>query len=106
MSSPRGAPRDACVAGTPLRVPMTPGSGIWAPAFAGATLLLTELHRSSIVNRIGVVLGIHHGFDHRRSFCRERRRDSGFERIGTASCTRGHAEIMRRRLAIILRLQF
>src|SRR6266508_6623371 len=105
MSSPRGAPRDACVAGTPKRGPMTPGSGIWAPLSRGATLL-TELHRSSIVNRIDVVLGIHHGFDHRRSFCRERCRDRDFERIGTMNCARGYAEIMRRRLAIILRLQF
>src|SRR6266508_1375256 len=105
MSSPRGAPRDTCVAGTPLRGPMTTGSGIWAPAFAGATLL-TEFHRSSIVHRIHVVLGIDAGFDHRRSLCRERGRDRRFERIGAMSCARGHAEIMRRRLAIILRLQF
>src|SRR5262249_36570169 len=40
LSSPRGAPRDAGVAGTPLRgpiVPRTRASGIWVPAFAGTT---------------------------------------------------------------------
>src|SRR5215831_19406056 len=37
LSSPRGAPRDARVAGTPLRGPITTASGIWVPAFAGTT---------------------------------------------------------------------
>src|SRR5262245_6776723 len=38
--SPRGAPRDTRVAGTPLRGPIvrhTLASGIWVPAYAGTT---------------------------------------------------------------------
>src|SRR5262245_1357687 len=34
-SSPRGAPRDARVAGTPLRGPRVKGRGPWIPAVAG-----------------------------------------------------------------------
>ena len=34
LSSPRGAPRDACVAGTPLRGPMITGRCSWVPALA------------------------------------------------------------------------
>jgi hypothetical protein len=34
-SSPRGAPRDARVAGTPLRGPRAAHRGIWIPACAG-----------------------------------------------------------------------
>jgi hypothetical protein len=45
-----GAPRDSksaftrvhdalCVAGTPLRGPITAASGIWVPAFAGTTAI-------------------------------------------------------------------
>ena len=37
LSSPRGAPRDARVAGTPLRGPITTASGIWVSAFAETT---------------------------------------------------------------------
>src|SRR5262245_20839658 len=34
-SSPRGAPRDARVAGTPLRGPRAADRGVWIPACAG-----------------------------------------------------------------------
>src|SRR5215813_8549835 len=34
-SSPRGAPRDARVAGTPLRGPRAANRGVWIPACAG-----------------------------------------------------------------------
>src|SRR5262249_13777903 len=37
VSSPRGAPRDASVAGTPLRGPITTDSGIWVPTCVGTT---------------------------------------------------------------------
>src|SRR4029077_11941056 len=36
-SSPRGAPRDACVAGTPLRGPIFQRPAVWVPAVAGTT---------------------------------------------------------------------
>ena len=36
-SSPRGAPRDTCVAGTPLRGPIFQRRWLWVPAFAGTT---------------------------------------------------------------------
>src|SRR6266545_2727204 len=41
MSSPRGVPRDARVAGIPLRGPITTSSGIWVPACAGTTTTTT-----------------------------------------------------------------
>ena len=58
-----------------------------------------------IVDRVDVVLGIDHGLDHRRSVCRQRRRDRGLERVGTVGGARGYAEIMRRRFAVGFRLQ-
>jgi hypothetical protein len=58
-----------------------------------------------IVDRVDVVLGIDHGLDHRRSFCRQRRPDRSLERVGTVGGDRGHAEIMRRRFAVCLRVR-
>ena len=59
----------------------------------------------SIVDRVDVVLGIDHGLDHRRAVCRQRGLDRSLERVGTVGGDRGYAEIMRRRFAVVFRLQ-
>src|SRR5262249_37300126 len=52
LSPPRGAPRDARVAGTPLRGPITTAAGIWVPAFA-AELGFTQVRPLIILAEVG-----------------------------------------------------
>src|SRR5437899_9581197 len=42
-SSPRGAPRDACVAGTPLRGPRAAECGPWIPSISALTRVFDAL---------------------------------------------------------------
>src|SRR5262249_1509383 len=58
-SSPRGAPRDTRVAGTPLRGPIvrhTQASGIWVPAFAGTTPAWVAVSSSPTPERLRQLL--------------------------------------------------
>src|SRR5262249_1523263 len=48
-SSPRGAPRDACVAGTPLRGPRATACGPWIPACAG----MNGIERRAFISLLG-----------------------------------------------------
>src|SRR6516164_6783434 len=67
MSSPRGAPRDSksaltrvcdalCVAGTPLRGPITTASGIWVPNISAFTRVFDALCAGTTVGADRILL--------------------------------------------------
>src|SRR5436305_909622 len=59
----------------------------------------------SVVDRVDVMVGIDHRLDHGRPLGRQRRRHGGLQRRGAAHAERGYAEIMRRRLGVVLGLE-